>query len=622
MSAAPEHIDALLRRLRESEAIGELDAHFAAFICRHAARPTTGLALAAALVSHATVEGNICIDLAAHAGRHIADGAFDAPSLDDWSGELIKSGAAVRPGEHAPLVLDGSRLYLYRYWRYECAVAGQLRARAVQPSPDIDAATLRAALDRWFAAETETDWQKVAAALAATQPLAIISGGPGTGKTTTVMRALAVLAETSPRPLRMALAAPTGKAAARLQEALRHARASMRLAPEVDAQLPREAATLHRLLGVLPGRTRFRHDREHPLPLDVLVVDEASMIDLALMAKLLDALPLRTRLIVLGDKDQLASVEAGAVLHSMCAGPDAYGPAMAARLKALTGYDLPGVADAPPLADAVALLQRRYRFAADSPIAALADAARAGGADAVLRVLERADGDAAVWHAQSDQGALVAALADRYEPLIDAAQSGAAPEHVYGLLRAHGVLCAHRTGPYGAATLNGAVESELRRRGRIAEPGSWFRGRPVMVQRNDYAARLYNGDLGVTLADGEGRLGVYFPDGAGQLRRYAPARLPACDSAFAMTVHKSQGSEFDAVDVVLPGEVSPVLTRELFYTAVTRAMARVAVWGSAEIVRATLTARVERDSALAQRLWHQAAPAPGARQGELFGETE
>lgn len=622
MSAAPENIDALLRRLREAEAIGDLDAHFAAFICRHTRQPTTALALAAALVSHATVEGNICIDLAAHAGRHIADGAFDAPFLHDWSDELMKCGAVGRPGEHAPLVLDGSRLYLYRYWAYECAVAEQLRTRVSRPAREIDDAVLRAALDRWFPASEEIDWQKIAAALVATQPLTIISGGPGTGKTTTVMRALAVLAGTSPEPLRMALAAPTGKAAARLQEALRQARSSMRLAPEIDAQLPREAATLHRLLGVLPGRTRFRHDRAHPLPLDVLVVDEASMIDLALMAKLLDALPSHARLVVLGDKDQLASVEAGAVLHSMCAGPDAYSPAMVARLKALTGYELPGAADAPPLADALALLRRRYRFAAGSSIAALADAARAGDADAALRLLERTDRDAMIWHAGCDQRTLIATLADRYEALIAAAQSGAAAEHVHGLLRAHGVLCAHRNGPYGAATLNGAVESELRRRGRITEAGSWFRGRPVMVQRNDYAARLYNGDLGVTLADEEGRLGVYFPDGAGQLRRYAPARLPACESAFAMTVHKSQGSEFDAVDVVLPGEISPVLTRELFYTAVTRAMVRVAIWGSAEIVRASLTARVERDSALAQRLWHREGSAPGGRQGELFEESE
>ncbi len=610
-------IDALLRDLRQAEAIGELDAHFAAFLCRQAARPCAALALAAALASRATADGHVCIDLARHAGGRVA-GVTDAPALAAWRHVLERSGALARAGAPAPLVLEGTRLYLYRYWRYECGVAEHMRMRAMQQPREIDETALRTALDRWFPPQEGVDWQKIAAALAAARPLTIISGGPGTGKTTTVIRALAALAQTSPVPLRMALAAPTGKAAARLQEALRLARDSMRLAPEIDAQLPREAATLHRLLGMLPGRTHFRHDRAHPLPLDVLVVDEASMIDLALMAKLLDALPASARLIVLGDKDQLASVEAGAVLHSLCAGPDGYGEAAAAQIRRLTGSDVRADRAASPLADAIVLLRRRYRFAPGSAIAALADAACAGDADAAMRVLAQSGRDDVAWHAEGAYAELVGTLADRYESLLRLAQAGAEPELVHARLRDHGVLCAHRNGPYGAETLNRAVEGELRRRGLIAAPGAWFPGRPVMVRRNDYAARLYNGDLGVTLNDGAERMGVYFPDETGRLRRYATARLPACDSAFAMTVHKSQGSEFAAVDVVLPAEVSPVLTRELFYTAVTRAMRRIVVWGSAELLRSMLEARVARDSALAQRLWQ--TDAQPARQGELFGD--
>ncbi len=597
-------IEALLRALRASGTADELDVHFAAFICRTSGAPSPALALAAVLASHATREGHVCVDLARAAGEVVGESGIEAPPLSQWLRVLTRCDAIGGPGAHKPLILEGTRLYLYRYWRYECEVAEALLARATRAAPEVNEAAVRDALSRWFPQQQEeVDWQKVAAALAVTRALAVISGGPGTGKTTTVMRALAILAEVSPRPLRMALAAPTGKAAARLQEALRAARAALDLPPHIDAQLPREAATLHRLLGAVPGSTRFRHHREHPLPLDVLVVDEASMIDLALMAKLLDALPPHARLIVLGDKDQLASVEAGAVLHSLCAGPDACSPAAAERLCTLTGYEMPNVADVPPLADAIAFLRRRYRFAADSAIAALADAARDQRVDAALGVLANADGDEAQWYADADYGSMVVALADRYEELLRAAQAGATPENLYAMLRRQGVLCAHRTGPYGAETLNRAIESELRRRGAILEPGSWFPGRPVMVRRNDYAARLYNGDLGIVCADADGRLGVYFPDASGELRRFPPARLPGCDSAFAMTVHKSQGSEFESVDFVLPAQRSRILSRELFYTAVTRAIRQVRIWGSADIVRASLTTPVVRDSALAERLW-------------------
>ncbi|HEY9381394.1 MAG TPA: ATP-binding domain-containing protein, partial [Burkholderiales bacterium] len=265
----------------------------------------------------------------------------------------------------------------------------------------------------------------------------------------------------------------------------------------------------------------------------------------------------------------------------------------------------------------VVQLRKRYRFAAGSAIADLADAACVGDADTALRVLTDANEAEVVWHPESTHATLVAMLADRYEPLLRMAQTPAEPEAVHALLRARGVLCAHRIGAHGAVTLNRAVENELRRRGLIAEQGAWFRGRPVMIARNDYAARLYNGDLGVTLIGADGRMGVYFPDQSGQLRRFAPARLPDCDSAFALTVHKSQGSEFEAVDFVLPSEFSPVLTRELFYTAVTRAARSVEVWGAAEVVRASLAARVVRDSALVERLWFtQCEKSPV--QGTLF----
>lgn len=593
--------EARLRDLVRRGALADLDAHFAAFLLGKARQPSPALALAACMVSNATAQGHVCIDLAQLAGTPVLDDEMQAPPLDEWRDALLGSGVV---GEGAPLVLEGDRLYLHRYWRYEREVADALMARAAAPIELPDDRIIAAALERWFPRQEGTDWQKIAATVATLKSLAVISGGPGTGKTTTVVRVLAILCELAQgAPLRIALAAPTGKAAARLQEVIRLARERLTLPPAIAAQLGVEATTLHRLLGVLPGRPRFRHDRDNPLPLDVLVIDEASMIDLALMAKTLDALPPRARLVVLGDKDQLASVEAGAVLGSVCAGTGRMSSAMASRVARLAGADATALAgdEVAPLADSVVFLRRSYRFDAAGGIGALAVAASAGDADAALRVLEQGS-DAVTWIASGRHAELVERLARSYEPLIRTAVRGVAPEDAFAALRAHSVLCAHRGGPYGASTLNDAIEVALRRAGVIVGDAEWYAGRPVMVSRNDYALRLFNGDVGIALPDATGELGVFFAGADGSVRRIAPARVPECATAFAMTVHKSQGSEFDEVTVVLPDEPSPVLTRELVYTAVTRAASRLVMWGSAAVLRAALEARVQRDSGLAERL--------------------
>jgi exodeoxyribonuclease V alpha subunit len=569
---------AALESLARSGLVSELDIHFAMLMQELAREPSTALALAACLASQAIGNGHVCIDLAQTAGRALFErGEWVAPELTAWRAALRASGVVGAPGEITPLVLDGTRLYLHRYWSYERAVADALLVRASMPGPVIDPVRLEASLAMLFPGAE--DRQKIAARMVATRALAIVSGGPGTGKTTTVIKALAALAEQSSR--RIALAAPTGKAAARLQESLRRARAALPLPPEVDVRLPADASTVHRLLGMLPGRARFRHGPDNPLALDILIIDEASMLDLALIAKLIAALPARAQLVLLGDRDQLAAVEAGNVFADICA---------------------EGAGRKGPLSAAIAALQENYRFGAASGVGQFASAAGTGDARAALDILRRRTTDL-TWQPAPNRREIVDAIVAEFAPLIDAAQCGLDPVSAFARLREVGVLCAHRGGPWGATMLNAAVEQALRARGSITSAERWYPGRPVIIAHNDYATRLFNGDLGIALPDPiDGVLRVFFEGAAGDMRALGPARVPACDTAYALTVHKAQGSEYERVIFVLPDTPSPVLTRELVYTAVTRAMRTVAVYGRAEVLEIAIGARVARASGLAERL--------------------
>ena len=584
-----------------AHALSDIDVHFARFLAGNAKQASPEIALASALLSRASAEGHVYLDLRKAAEQSLWEDC-DAPGYESWREALQRSGLLSSEDSPAPLVLEGGRLYLQRYWRYEKQVAAHLRAVAVRSANTIDRLALAEALRRWFPrgmqfADGEIDWQQAAAALAVLKPFAVISGGPGTGKTSTVLRVLAILAELSPQPLRMALAAPTGKAAARLQEALRLGRQSLALPPAIENQLPHEAATLHRLLGYIPGRIDFRHHCDNPLPLDVLVIDEASMIDLALMAKMLDALRPDARLLMLGDKDQLASVEAGAVMSSLCAHAEGYSAAMAKDLKVLTGHDFPIENSTTALSDNCVVLRKRYRFKETGGIGALADAALKGEV-----VRDFTQSETVEWSDADRNAEMIGTFVERYIGLLQAAQERMAPVDALSLVKRFAVLCAHRDGAYGAARINEAIQAVLRRRAGLSGAGQWYPGRLVMMSRNDYGLRLFNGEVGLTLYDDESRLAVFFPAADGGLKRYPVARISACESAFAMTVHKAQGSEFEEVALVLPRTISPVLSRELFYTAITRASRKVHVYGGEEIARAALARQTERDSALAERL--------------------
>ena len=574
----------------------DFDRQMATLIEGLAGRPAPELALAAALACRQRRIGHLCLSLPSFAGLMVReqDAQIACPALDEWRAALRQARPVVgTPGEFSPLILDPSdRLYLQRYWAYERQVATDLLARASAMEP-VDEVRLQAALDELFPPAGFTpDDQRLAAETAARRRLCVITGGPGTGKTHTLGRLLRVLLATrgpAEPPLRIKLAAPTGKAAARIQEELRRSAAGLAASPITAALLAVEATTLHRLLGARPHYASFRHGSGNPLSADVVVVDEASMVDLALMAKLLAAVPATARLILLGDKDQLASVEAGAVLGDICGG-----------LEPSSGWP----ASPPnPLTPCLVQLRRNYRFPSHSTIHRLGQAIRRGEANEVLSLLrEPGDVTAQALPAPAD---LAAALRAKLLAVWPEKVPDEAPEALR-VLACFRVLCAVREGSYGVAQMNDLAERLLIEAGRIQRHGVHYAGRPILITRNDHALRLFNGDVGVLLPAADGALRAFFPDPEGGVRSIPTSRLPPHETVFAMTVHKSQGSEFASVLLVLPSQDSPVLTRELLYTGLTRAREHAEIWFTEPILRQAIVRRVERHSGLRDALWKAA----------------
>ena len=603
-------MDELLLEAASQRLLRPLDVQFALMVAQEA---HPAVKLAAAVLSRDAGEGHVCLPISRLRTDEFLSGKTNelreqllaqAGVPDDWSALLLAS-EAVSDGERpTPIVLCGDRLYLNRMWRNELTVARFFNE--ANQVVDVDEALLAQTLDALFPASDEIDWQKVAAAVALTRRISVISGGPGTGKTTTVARLLAALIQTTRQPrCRIRLAAPTGKAAARLTESLGEALRRLPLTDEQKALLPTEASTLHRLLGAQPGSQRMRYHAGNPLHLDVLVVDEASMIDLPMMARLIDALPEHGRVIFLGDRDQLASVEAGAVLGDICAWVNAgYTAGRAAQLERLTGHPVPaGESDvAGALRDSLCLLQKSYRFGSHSGIGSLARAVNNGDRHGVRATLRQAFEDI-VLHPLS--------TTEEYEAMLEQSQAGygrylqllrerAEPEALIAAFGEFQLLCALRDGPYGVSGVNEQLEQMLNRRRAMKLPrhSRWYEGRPVMISRNDSALGLFNGDIGIALERGEG-LRVWFPMPDGSIKSVQPSRLPEHDTAWAMTVHKSQGSEFDHAALILPAKIVPLVTRELVYTAITRAKQRLSIYADEQVLTQSIVARTERRSGLA-----------------------
>ncbi len=560
---------------------------------------------AARQLSLATSAGHVCLPLSTLADEAGAPGEPVASRL-----QLLASGVVGRSDEPEamPLVLDSDdRLYLHRHFDQERRLAQRLVRAASAAPAEVNAAT-RALLQHLFDSDAP-DWQQLAAALALRQRLVVISGGPGTGKTSMVFKLLACVLTRQPEA-RIALAAPTGKAAARLGQALRQHAASLPAA--LRQRLPTQAATVHRLLGAHPDG--FVHGADNPLPIDLLVVDEASMLDLALATRLMLAVPDSAHIVLLGDKDQLAAVESGAVFAELGADPT-LSDACHDALAELCGVSAGSLVTQPPaqpspLHDAAVWFTRNHRFAADSGIARAAAHVRLGDADALLELLSDS-GDASL-HWLQDGAAQPTAqtlqhIADGFAPYFDCVQRD--PRDVAAIhqgFERFRVLCAVRDGPRGVLALN--VHLSRLARTRLEPAGSadarspWYPGRPVMVLRNDALLQLFNGDIGIALPDADGVLKLHFPSPDGGFRALAPVRLPAHESAFAMTVHKSQGSEFGALMLLLPEQPGRVLTRELLYTAITRARGQVALAGSAAVLTAAVGTATQRHSGLLARL--------------------
>ncbi|MCM2340275.1 exodeoxyribonuclease V subunit alpha [Rhodoferax sp.] len=562
-------MSALLPAVEVQELTG-LDRALVAFLQEVQSSPDPLHSELAARVSHQFGLGHACLDLTT-VRPELRHCAASLPWIE---------------GANSPLVLDGQRLYLRRNWQAEQHILVSIATRLAQPCPA--PANLTESLAQLFTADTSTnadpDWQKVACALAARKRFTLITGGPGTGKTTTVVRLLALLQSDPAReqtPLRIALAAPTGKAAARLGESI--ASALQKLPVAMQQHIPSQAVTLHKLLQV---RSNLAQDAVPELAVDLVVVDEASMIDLDMMARLLAAVPLTASLILLGDKDQLASVEAGAVMGQLCAGADLghYTADTLTWLAQTTGANLSAWAGkGSPLAQQTVMLRLSHRFSEDSGIGQWARAVNAGDAAGVEKLWRRApDWQAGAplsvdrLQAGQPQDPRLTALVKHgwkawlqtLQPLKTAACSDAQALAALNEFTRFQVLCAVRDGPWGVDSLNQRIASSL---GLPTE--GWYAGRPVLVTRNDYNLKLMNGDVGLCLHHANG-LRVAFPDGQGGIHWVLPSRLDAVETVFAMTVHKSQGSEFDHVGLVLPDRPVAVLTRELLYTGMTRAKAR------------------------------------------------
>jgi len=610
-----------------------IDVHFAGFMSTLCETDDPAVTLAAALASRNIRNGDVCVDLADYAGGKIdtgsdLKGAVHCPDLKKWRNALLKSPIVGEPGEYKPLILDErNRLYLYRYWEYEKKLADGLLERAVLPLPKIDKngidiKNLGESLDRLFAQE-ETgviNWKKIAALVAMLKRVCIISGGPGTGKTFAVARILAFLLEQHDDPdreLKIFLAAPTGKAASRLTESIARARETLPCIEAIIKAIPCEGFTIHRLLKAKGQTSQFFYNAENRLPADVVVVDEASMVDLPLMSKLVQALLPTTRLILLGDADQLASVEAGSVLGDICGRKrinqfsydfinhiKPVAPVATMEKPEDTSEETITATD---LHDCRVRLIKSYRFTKKSGIPRLSQLVNQGKAEEAIKLFKEEKHADLSWLPLKTNDRLLPLLEKMIIQYFGDLAKETDPVKALDSMNKFKILCALNHGPHGVSTINQMATQVLNRntgKGYGSGTSTWYHGQPVLIRKNDYQLKLFNGDMGIVLRDPdkENVLAVFIKNYNGEVRSVAPYRLPKHDTAYAMTIHKSQGSEFDDVLMVLPENDTPVLTRELIYTGITRARRNLSILSPESAIRLAVSRQIERTSGLRDML--------------------
>ena len=612
--------------------LSEIDFQFAEFLTRIDGQENRPLALAAALLSHATGFGHVCLDLKT-AHQPISEAEFGdstvivCPELSHWVKHLKASSVVGDPGEYRPLILDhAQRLYLHRYWCYEQDLISAIKTRIEHQDLDSyhqKSADISNIFDSLFPDKNiigTVDWQKVAVFVALMKPFCVITGGPGTGKTHTIAKILAILiAQSESSDYRVELATPTGKAAAKLSDSLKAAVKSLACSQSIKNRIPVNAKTIHRLMIPMPGTPYFYYNEDNPLPADAVIVDEASMIDRALMSKLATALPQRTRLILVGDKNQLASVEAGAVLGDICdhGRQHIFSTAFCDSAREIIGpiFDTCGVQTVSGIKDCIVNLVKSYRFDEQGGIGALSRAVNSGDKEKAFELLYSREISGVEWQPVSSNRDLYQSLSkyiiENYRDYLSAKDPAAALKR-FGKFR---ILCTVNKGPRGVHALNRLAENVLQSEELVNMNHNdyavgWYEGRPILVTMNDYNLGVFNGEIGLAAHDSKNdnpSLTVHFPSVDGKPRQFPAARLSGTETAFAMTIHKSQGSEFDQLHVILPETDMPVLTRELIYTAITRAKSHVTIWGSDKVLEKALSRRIERRSGLREALWARVA---------------
>lgn len=605
---------ALLENYCEQGIISEIDLELSRFFKNHHPGVEDSVLLAVCMLSYVYRQGDVCLLLQKYAGEPLFEQEKDlaklqAPAYETWIRALTNAAFVGRPDEYQPLILDDSgRLYLHKLWKYEDNLARRLMQRSGLESTTVDNKLLADGLQRLFPnGESKINWQQIAAAKAVKKRLSVISGGPGTGKTSTVVRILALLIEQAQgrEKLKIALAAPTGKAAARLKDSILAAKQQLPVTGQVRSLIPEQTKTLHQLLGARKHTSKFNFNSENPLPYDVVVIDEASMIDQALMSKLLDALVEHTRLILLGDKNQLASVEAGSVLGDICDFNENHLSTQTAEwlLDVLPREtELEGLKSTTALTDNITLLTKSYRFSSDSGIARLAGHINKGDDTGAIQILEDPHFVDVGLVDIPDRGGLEKLLNEKVITAFKAIRKANSPKAAMDIFNRFRLLSPHRKGPLGVEYLNTFIHKLLQSQGLIPKYHQWYAGRPVIINENNYTLSLHNGDTGICLPDENGELKVFFEDEQ-SYRAIAPSRLPSHSTAFALTVHKSQGSEFDEVFLILPVQFSKILSRELLYTALTRARTRATIAGKQSVLSRGIKAQVVRSSGLRERLW-------------------
>jgi exodeoxyribonuclease V alpha subunit len=570
------------KTISDTEEYDALDYQLAKLLAQLNNEGNTLLQQATLQISKQTREGRISL-------------AYDDPKLIE---ELLKNKVVGLGEDYTPLTIDNGCLYLRRYWCYQQRLAAQINSRLCtsqnNQKNDDDRDWITQRLTHYFGQDNEanndeTNWQQIAAALALSSRFLIISGGPGTGKTTTITRILALLIEqhqqTNQQPLRISLAAPTGKAAMRMRESIRESiqRDGDRFSAEIQQQLPQESSTLHRLLGYLPNSTEFRFNASNHLTSDLIIVDEASMIDLALMTKLFEATSPQTNIILLGDKDQLSSVETGSVFADLCSvATHQYQAETLQYLHAVTGMCLTKATRSTAIDNHIVCLLKNWRFNQSSGIGQLATAVNQGDAEQTLTILAKQDSGEIQLIPPAEL--TVTQLTSPWQTYLQALTAKVPITDLFSAFNHFRILSALRRGMNGSLALNIQLEKKLLEQKRLDTGKRWYHGRPIMITENSYRTGLFNGDIGITLLDNKGQANVWFQTSEGE-KSFSPVRLPQHETAWIMTIHKSQGSEFERVMLMMPTEDSPVLTQKLIYTGMTRAKKRLEIVSHAAILQ-------------------------------------